>query len=73
MVARRSGWVTQGCQGMLQELQTEEESRVTLTRLIGFTGNTTQIDRQIRLPGTAKVTRMAAQVCRQIGLLGLAR
>jgi hypothetical protein len=55
---------------MLQELQTEEESRVTLTKLIGFTGNTTQIDRQIGLPGTAEVTRMAAQVCRQIELLG---
>jgi hypothetical protein len=70
MVVRWSGLVTQGCQGMLQELQTEEESRVTLTKLIGFTGNTTQIDRQIGLPGTAEVTRMAAQVCRQIELLG---
>jgi hypothetical protein len=42
-VMRWSDRVTQGYQGMLQESWTEEESRVALTRLIGFAGNTTRI------------------------------
>jgi hypothetical protein len=69
-VVRWSGWVTQGYQGMLQESRTEEESRVTLTGLTGFTRNTTRIDEQIKLLGTVGVTRMVAQVSRQIRLLG---
>jgi hypothetical protein len=65
-----SGQVTQGYQGMLQESQTEEESRVTLIRLTGFIRNMTQIGGQIGLLRTAGVTGTAARVSRQIGLLG---
>jgi hypothetical protein len=39
-----------------QESWTEEESRVTLTRMTGFIGNTTRIDGQIGLLDTAGVT-----------------
>jgi hypothetical protein len=59
--------------GMLQKWQIEEESRVTLTKLIGFTRNTTRISGQIGLLKIVSVTGMVAQVSRQIGLLGLAR
>jgi hypothetical protein len=69
-VAGWSGWVTQDYQGMLQESQIEEENRVTLIRLIGFTENMTRIGGQIGLLRTAGVTGMVAQVSRQIGLLG---
>jgi hypothetical protein len=48
-VARWSGWVTQGYQGMVQEPRIEEKSRVTPTRLAGFVRNTTRIDGQIML------------------------
>jgi hypothetical protein len=41
--ARWSDRVTQGCQGMLQELQIEEKSRVTITELARSTGNMTRI------------------------------
>jgi hypothetical protein len=54
---------------MLQELWIEEESRVTLIGLTGFTGNMTWIGRQIRLLRIAEVTRTVTQVRRQIGLL----
>jgi hypothetical protein len=40
-VTRWSGRVTQGCQGMLQESRTEEKSRVILTGLTRFVGDTT--------------------------------
>jgi hypothetical protein len=59
--------------GMLQKWQIEEESRVTLTKLIGFTRNTTRISGQIGLLKIVSVTGMVAQVSRQIGLLELAR
>jgi hypothetical protein len=72
-VVRWSGWVTQGYQGMLQELWIEDKSRVTLAGLVRFTGNMTQIDGQIRLFETAGVTRMDTRVDRQTGLLGTAR
>jgi hypothetical protein len=45
-VVRWLGWVTQGCKGMLQESQTEEESQVTiieLTRLAELTGLTDRV------------------------------
>jgi hypothetical protein len=69
---RWSGHVTQGYQGELQESWTEEESRVTLTELIGFTENATWISRLIRLLGTAGVTGMDTRVNRKTGLLGTA-
>jgi hypothetical protein len=50
-VTRWSGRVTQGCQGMLQESRTEEESRVTLTGLTRFTRI------QHRLANTDQVTQ----------------
>jgi hypothetical protein len=59
--------------GMLQKWQTEEESQVTLTKLIRFTRNTTRIGGQIGLLKTVSVTGTVAQVSRQIGLLRLAR
>jgi hypothetical protein len=47
---------------MLQESRIEEKSRVTLTRLTGFTRNTTQIGGQTGLLKTARITGMEAQV-----------
>jgi hypothetical protein len=55
--------------GMLQESRIEEESQITLTRLVGFAENTTQIGGQIGLLRAAGVIEMAARVNRQIGLL----
>jgi hypothetical protein len=54
---------------MLQESQTKEESRITLTGLAGFVGNKTRISGQIGLHGTARVTRMDTRVNGQTGLL----
>jgi hypothetical protein len=71
-VTRWSGGVTQGCKGMLQELQTEEKSRVTLTGLTGFTGNMTRISGKIGLLETARVTGMDTRVSGQTGLLRIA-
>jgi hypothetical protein len=51
---------------MLQESWIEEESRVALTELTEFTGNTTQIDRHIGLLGIAGVTGMDTRVNGQL-------
>jgi hypothetical protein len=72
-VTRWSGQVTHGCRVTLQESRTEEESRITLTGLAGFVGNTTRIGGHIWLLRVAGVTRMVARVSRQIGSLGSAR
>jgi hypothetical protein len=43
---------------MLQAPWIEEKCRVTLIGLVGFSGNTTRIGRQIRLLGTAGGNRV---------------
>jgi hypothetical protein len=71
-VMRWSGQVTQGRLRMLQEPRTEDKSRVTLTELVGFTGNTTRISGQIGLLGTMGVTETDTWVDGWIRLLGIA-
>jgi hypothetical protein len=57
---------------MLQETRTEEENRVTLTGLTGFTGNMTRISGQIGLLRTAGLIGRDTRVGEQTGLLGKA-